>query len=291
MRNVRFGDSSDPKRHESTRMNATDEESSATDIENRSNIRKYNEWVASMQTHTKRTSSVIGTEISTNVPAETPQPPPFPNHTLFYEGTEEYAAAMTTLSSADFAMIALETKAAGLFAPCMVGKIEGQFLKMIAQIKRAQRVLDIGTFTGYSALAFAQGMETSGEVVSLEADAPTAALARKCMSKSSAGHRVRVVECDAYTEAERMSAAGEQFDIVFLDADKINYRHYYEAGLKMLSPGGLLMADNALCSLVYSHDDPMRVCLHEFAQYVLAHTRLEQVMLTEREGILMVCKV
>ena len=235
---------------------------------------------------------MIGTEISTEVPKDTANPPKFPHPTLFHDEAEEYAADMTTLSSNDFAMIAQETKKANLFAPCMVGKIEGQFLKMMTQIKGAKRVLDVGTFTGYSALAFAQGVGAGGEVVSLEADAPAAAVARKCLANAgAAGTRVTIMECDARAEVERMASNGEKFDIVFLDADKINYRHYYEAGLKMLTPGGLLLADNALCSLVYADNDPVRQSLHEFAQYVRADSRVEQCMLTVREGILMVSKV
>ncbi len=265
-----------------------------TPVNGASNIEKYNEWIASAQAarNSDRTSSVIGTEILTQVAKDTANPPQFPHATLFHDEAEEYAAAMTTLSSDDFAMIAEETKKANLFAPCMVGKIEGQFLKMMAQIKGAKRVLDIGTFTGYSALAFAQGVGAGGEVVSLEADAPTAAVARKCFAEAgAAGTRVTLVECDARVEVERMASRGEKFDIVFLDADKVNYRHYYEAGLKMLTPGGLLLADNALCSLVYAEDDPVRQSLHEFAQYVRADSRVEQCMLTVREGILMVSKV
>lgn len=257
------------------------------------NIEKYNEWISQAQEGRAAlgTSAVLGSKISAQVVADTAEPPSFEFMTLFHDKAEEYASDMTTLSSEDFVRIAEETEKAGLFAPCMVGKLEGQFLKMITQIKGAKRVLDIGTFTGYSALAFAEGLREDGEVVSLEADAPTAAVARSCLAISKHGAKVRVVECDATAEVRRMAEVGEKFDIVFLDADKTNYRHYYELGLQMLNEGGLLMADNILCSLVYAMDDPVRQSLHEFAQFVRADTRVEQAVLTVREGVMLVQKV
>lgn len=256
------------------------------------NIEMYNKWIEARQAdrNAGHTSSRLGSQISAEVPKDTESAPSFSHSTLFYPNAEEYASAMTILSSKDFAMIADETNKANLFAPCMVGQIEGQFLKMITQIKNAKRVLDIGTFTGYSALAFAEGLSDDGEVVTLEADRKTADVARFCFSKAKSGHKITLVEGDARTAVTRMAEAGEQFDIVFLDADKTNYRHYYEAGLQMLKDEGILMADNALCSLVYSHDDPVSQSLHEFAQYVRADERVEQVMLTVREGILIVRK-
>lgn len=198
---------------------------------------------------------------------------------------------MTSAASDDFRFIAEETQAAGLFAPCMVGAVEGQFLKMLAIINGAKRVLDVGTFTGYSALAFAESVGDSGEVVTIEADAQAAAVARRVFERAAAGNRITLLECDARAEVEKMVQRNEHFDIVFLDADKTNYCNYYEAALKMLNDGGIIMADNALGSLVYDEKDPVRDSLHHFAQFVRSDTRVEQVMLTVREGILLVRKV
>eukprot|EP00177_Eucheuma_denticulatum_P000481 GFKZ01000844.1.p1 GENE.GFKZ01000844.1~~GFKZ01000844.1.p1 ORF type:complete len:898 (+),score=141.90 GFKZ01000844.1:173-2866(+) len=258
-----------------------------------SNIDAYNKWIAEKQVSRNEgdTSSSFGTVFSTEVPKDTPSPPEFEPSTLFYPGAEQYAGDMTTMPTKDYAMIAEETNKANLFAPCMVGPIEGQFLKMMAQIKNAKRVLDIGTFTGYSALAFADGIRDGGEVVTLEADAPAASVARKCFAAAANGHKIRLIETDARAHVTKMADDGEKFDIVFLDADKTNYRHYYEAGLRMLNDDGILMADNALCALVYGADDPVRQSLHEFAQFVRSDKRVEQVMLTVREGVLVVRKV
>lgn len=200
--------------------------------------------------------------------------------------------AATTPPSAAFVGIAQATEAAGLFAPCMVGGLEGKFLTFVAAMSRATRVLDIGTFTGYSALAFAEGVSGDGaEVVTIEADPAAADVAQAAFDATPTGARVRLLRGDARVLVADMVAAGEMFDLVFLDADKGNYAAYYEAGLSMLADGGTLLADNALCSLLYAPDDPVRNSLHTFAQHVAADPRVEQVMLPVREGILLVRKV
>lgn len=253
----------------------------------------YSDWIAKQQvsrnqgaTSSSLMASMVGTEME-----DTEEPPAFPHATLFHDGGEEYAQAMTTPASSEFVKIAKDTVAAELFAPCMVGAIEGQFLKMVASMTKAKRVLDIGTFTGYSALAFAGGLPSDGQVVSIEFDEKCADVAQKCFDASADGSKIKLVRGDAMKVVTEMANAGEQFDIVFLDADKVNYAHYYEEGLKMLAPGGTILADNALCSLVYADDDPVRLALHAFAQKVRADTRVEQVMLTVREGILLVRRV
>lgn len=253
----------------------------------------YSDWIAKQQVTRNKgatSSSLMASMVDTKT-EDTTTPPAFPHATLFHEGGEEYAQAMTTPASSEFVNIAKDTVAAELFAPCMVGAIEGQFLKMVASMTKAKRVLDIGTFTGYSALAFAGGLPSDGQVVSIEFDDKCADVAQKCFDASADGSKIKLVRGDAMKVVTEMADAGEQFDIVFLDADKVNYAHYYEAGLKMLAPGGTILADNALCSLVYAEDDPVRLALHAFAQKVRADARVEQVMLTVREGILLVRRV
>lgn len=163
-------------------------------------------------------------------------------------------------------------------------------MKMIAQTKGAKRVLGIGTFTEYSALAFAEGVVEDGSVVTIEADASAAEMARNVFKMTKHGGKIELLEADARAEVADMAKRGEKFDIVVLDADETNYRNYYEDGLMMLNDDGVLMADNALCSLVYADDDLVRQSLHEFAQFVRYDFRVEQVMLTVREGTLLVRK-
>lgn len=256
-------------------------------------VNDYNKWIADKQREraSGNTSSVLGANISSMIAEDTAYPPAFEHQTLFQSAAEEYAQSMTSTPTKDYVYIAEETRKADLFAPCMVGALEGQFLKMIAKISRASRVLDVGTFTGYSALAFADGIGPLGEVVTLEADKATADVARRCFAEAKNGRKIKIVEGDARAAVTQLASVGEKFDIVFLDADKTNYRHYYEAGLQMLTENGILMADNALVSLVYANNDPVRQSMHEFTQFVKNDERVEQAMLTVREGILMVQRV
>lgn len=259
----------------------------------KSNIDVYNTWLATRQADRNKaaTSSKLSSNVTNCEYEDSPEPPRFDKPTLFHDGAEEYAMSMTSMSSGDFVSIAEATSRESLFAPCMVGHIEGQFLKMMAQISNANRILDIGTFTGYSALAFAEGIGADGEVVTVEADSTCAKVARECFANAKHGSKIKLIEADARQKIPEMAESGEKFDIVFLDADKVNYEFYYESGLVMLNKGGILMADNALCALVYGDDDPSRRKLHLFNQKVRNDKRVEQVMLTVREGILLVRKV
>lgn len=257
-----------------------------------SNINVYNQWLGKQGGRSERgSSSSQAADMVLKDTKDISKPPPFPYTTLFNPGTEEYATDMTSAPNENYRFIAEETKREGLFAPCMVGGVEGQFLKMFTALTGAKRVLDIGTFTGYSALSFAEGVGEGGEVVTLEAEQRVATVAQKVFTRADAGKRVKLVVCDALDEVKRMVQRGERFDIVFLDADKINYRHYYEAGLQMLNDRGSIMADNALCSLLFDEGDECRDSLHNFAQFVRSDPRVEQVMLTVREGILLARKV
>lgn len=256
---------------------------------NQNNIEKYKEWVKSKQS--VRVLSFPGIDLLTTPAPDTAEPPDFPHKTLFHEKAEEYAADMTSVPSEGFTVIAEGTYNAGLWAPCMVGKIEGLFLKMMAQLINAKRALDVGTFTGYSALALAEGVSADGEVVTLEADPKIADMARSNFSKVKEGHKITLLQGDALQSVKKMVEEGQKFDLVFLDADKVNYIRYYEYALEMLTPGGIILADNAMSSLVFAEDDPTRQFLHDFNQYVRRDKRVEQVMLTIREGVLMVRKI
>ena len=99
---------------------------------------------------------------------------------------------MTQVPSADIQNIARVTEEEELFIPCMVGQLEAQFLKMMAQLSNATRVLDVGTFTGMSAMAFAEGLPVSGEVVTIEFDSKTASVADQLFRASSQSHKLTI---------------------------------------------------------------------------------------------------
>lgn len=251
-------------------------------------IENYNDWIKEKQ---DRNEDKGVTLTETNVSDCEVALPVFPDRTLFFPGVEEYAFKMTTPCGADFINIEIETGKNELYAPCMVGRIEAQMLKMIARFGKAKRVLDIGTFTGYSALAFAESLPTDGQVVTIEADHKTAEVARKCFSASKHGGKIRLMEGDGKMVLQQLINDKEDlFDIVFIDADKVNYLHYYEMGLQLLNDNGIIMADNAMGGLVYDQSSDWSKKLHEFLEFVRKDPRVEQTLLTVREGVLVVQK-
>ena len=171
----------------------------------------------------------------------------------------------------------------------MVGAMESQFLKMQCQIKGARRCLDIGTFTGMSALAMAEGIPEDGKVVTLECYENVAKVAQKIFDASSVCHKIDLRVGQAADAMKDMVAHGERFDLIFIDADKENYIEYYELSLKLLAKDGIILADNSLCALLYDQDRDVRsLKLHEFNQHVKNDSRTEQVVLTVREGITLI---
>jgi len=158
----------------------------------------------------------------------------------------------------------------------MVGAMESQFLKMQCQIKGAKRCLDIGTFTGMSALAMAEGIPADGKVVTLECYENIAKVAQKIFDDSTVKDKIDLKVGQANEFMKKMVEDGEKFDIIFIDADKENYIEYYELSLKLLEKNGIILADNSLCALLYDQDSDMRSTrLHEFNQYVKNDKRTE----------------
>lgn len=173
--------------------------------------------------------------------------------------------------------------------PCMVGAMESQFLKLQCQIKGAKKCLDIGTFTGMSALAMAEGIPEDGEVVTLEFSEKYAKVAQNIFDQSNVSKKIKLVVGSAAEKMKEMVAKGDKFDLVFIDADKENYVEYYELSLNLLEKDGVILADNSLCALLYDQESDVRSTkLHEFNQHVKNDPRTEQVVLTVREGITLI---
>ena len=117
----------------------------------------------------------------------------------------------------------------------IVGPLEGAFLKMMTQLVQATSVLEIGMFTGYSALCFAEALPANGTVLTCEIDEESAALARQYFARSPIGKKIEIRMGPAL---ETMRHLKGPFDLIFIDADKINYVNYYRRALDLLSPQG-----------------------------------------------------
>ena len=125
---------------------------------------------------------------------------------------------------------------------------QGQFMALLAQLMGVRRYLEVGTFTGYSALAVALTLPEDGEVVTLDKSAEWTAIARRYWQQAGVARRIRLELAEARDSLQALETAGEAggFDLAFIDADKTGYRDYYEACLRLVRPGGLILVDNTL---------------------------------------------
>ncbi|WP_437734622.1 O-methyltransferase [Sorangium sp. So ce1335] len=170
-------------------------------------------------------------------------------------------------------------------AGMQVGRVEGTLLGMLVALMRARRVLEIGTFTGYSALSMAQALPPDGELVTCERDPGVARVARSFFDRSEHGKKIRIALGDAL-DTIRGLPASPPFDLVFIDADKARYPDYYEEALPRLRQGGLIVADNTLWSgEVLAPETEDARALAAFNERVARDPRVEKVLLPVRDGV------
>jgi caffeoyl-CoA O-methyltransferase len=170
----------------------------------------------------------------------------------------------------------------------IVGPLEGAFLKMMTQLARATRVLEIGMFTGYSALCFAEALPVEGTVLTCEVDEESAALARLYFARSPIGKKIDIRMGPALDTMKHLKGP---FDLIFIDADKINYVNYYRRALDLVSPRGLILVDNVLWDgdvLKQPPPDEKTAAIQELNRVVSADPRVTAVLVTVRDGILVI---
>ncbi|HYI02153.1 O-methyltransferase [Hyalangium sp.] len=208
--------------------------------------------------------------------------------TLVPPQVEEYAQAHTERPGAIFEELR-ETTYARMKSPQMqVGRMEGTFLRMLVKLAHARRVLELGTFTGYSALMMAEGLPDDGELVTCDIDQKAAAVARDFFSRSPHGRKIQLRMGPAL---ETLKTLRGPFDLAFIDADKQNYGAYYDAVVPLLRSGGLLVADNTLWSgRVLQPQSPEDHAIVAFNAKVAADPRVEKVLLTIRDGMMLALK-
>lgn len=207
-------------------------------------------------------------------------------------GAEAYALAHTTPPIKPLAQL-IERTHAELASPQMLsGPVEGRLLELLVHGMQAKLVLEIGTFSGFSALSMAAGLPADGHIITCELSPKHAAFARAQIAASPLGQRIELREGPALQTIESLPGP---FDFVFIDADKTGYRAYYEAVLPKLAAHGLIAVDNTLWSgrvIDPGVDgDPDTAALASFNDHVTADPRVACTMLTVRDGITLIRKV
>jgi len=204
------------------------------------------------------------------------------------EAVEQFAHNHTDPESELYVRLREETYRDMNCPQMQVGRIEGRFLKMLVRLTGARRILEIGMFTGYSALMMAEGLAEDGKIITCDVDPKAEAIARRYFAESPNGHKIEIRMGPALDTIKSLSCP---LDMVFIDADKGNYSNYYQAVFPLVRSGGLIVADNVLWSGRVLHpESPDDHAIVAFDNLVQSDTRVENVCLTVRDGMMLAWK-
>jgi caffeoyl-CoA O-methyltransferase len=205
-----------------------------------------------------------------------------------FDALEEYAVAHSTPHAELFERLGAETRETQDAPQMMVGALEGAFLSFVVGMKQPRRVLEIGTFTGWSSIAMASALPDGAKLVTCDVNEATTAVARRYAEEAGVADRI---EYRLGPATETIATLDGPFDLVFIDADKPGYVDYYEAVLPKLADGGVILADNTLASgNVIAPNGAMSEAIARFNDHVRADDRVECVLLTVRDGITLIRK-
>jgi caffeoyl-CoA O-methyltransferase len=198
---------------------------------------------------------------------------------------EEYAEAHSSPNGELFERLAAETREKTTAPQMMVGLLEGTFLAFLVRSLGARRVLELGTFTGYSSISMALALPPDGRVITCDVNEETTAIASRYAEEAGVADRIDFRLAPAL---DTIAGLDGPFELVFIDADKPNYVNYYEATLPLLADNGLMVVDNTLWSGRVADpdtDDEATLAIRALNDRVLADPRVENVLLTVRDGM------
>jgi predicted O-methyltransferase YrrM len=171
------------------------------------------------------------------------------------------------------------------------GHLQGQLLTLFSKLKQPKYILEIGTYTGYSAICLAKGLQSDGVLTTIDANEEIKSIAQKYFERSKNASQINFVVGDA---KEIIPTLNQKFDIVFIDADKRNYSNYFDLIIDKVNSGGLIIADNVLWSgKIIENEGKMDVdtkALHAFNAKISSDSRIEKMILPFRDGLTLMLK-
>ena len=209
---------------------------------------------------------------------------------LINHKAEHYAKSNTTRLDELLDEIETTTLENHPHAQMLSGHVQGVLLEMISRMIQPKRILEIGTFTGFSALCLAKGLQHEGKLHTIELRPEDAGTANSYFARSGIENKIELHVGDAL---EIIPTMNETWDLVFIDADKVNYINYYELTLPMVKKGGWILADNVLFHGEVLEDNVKgknAKAIAAFNEFVKKDDRVQQVMLTMRDGLLLIQK-
>lgn len=203
----------------------------------------------------------------------------------------DYCENNTTPESEILSKLNRETHLKVVSPRMLSGHLQGRFLSFISKLQQPKLIVEIGTYTGYSALCLAEGLAKDGKLISIDVNEETSSFAKSFISKTEFATQMELVLADA---KEFVTTIHEPIDLVFIDADKKNYLNYYHLIIDKIKPGGLIIADNVLWSgkitMPEKEMDRETLALHQFNQFVQQDSRVENILLPIRDGLMVVRK-
>lgn len=208
---------------------------------------------------------------------------------LVNEAVEDYAFQSTTSEPELLQELIDETNKNMGWPQKLSGRLVGRTLKLLAQLHQPKNVLEIGMFTGYSALSIAEGMPEDGKIICCETNPRAIDFAKTFFDRSPHGHKIEVIFGKAIETIETLDM---ELDFTFIDADKRNYLNYYHKVLEMTRPGGLIILDNMLWSgKVLQPESDIDDILVDLNKEIAADPNVENLFMTIRDGMNVVRKI
>jgi caffeoyl-CoA O-methyltransferase len=198
---------------------------------------------------------------------------------------EEYAEAHSSPADDLFERLAAETREKTEIPEMMMGATEGRLFGVLVRTIHARRILEVGTFTGYSSISMALALPDDGRVITTDVNEETTAIARRYAEEAGVAERI---DFRIAPGLETIAGLEGPFDLVFIDADKENYVNYYEATLPLLAANGLMIVDNALWSGAVAdpeNDSETTRAIRALNDRILEDPRVDNVLLTVRDGM------
>jgi caffeoyl-CoA O-methyltransferase len=200
---------------------------------------------------------------------------------------QEYASVFSGKESKLLKQLNQETIEFSQAHHMISGEYQGRFLSLISKMKQPKIILEIGTFTGYSALCLAEGLDSNGFLFTIDSDIKSQTIAKKYFSQSSYSTQIIPILGEAKLEIEKIDPT---IDLAFIDADKKSYSFYFDKILPKMNSGGIILVDNVLWKgkVIEIEMDSRTKAIHEFNQMVQKDNRVEALLLPIRDGITMI---
>lgn len=203
---------------------------------------------------------------------------------------ENYATQFSKPEDATLSALNRETHLKVMLPQMLSGHIQGNFLQMMSHMIRPQHILEIGTYTGYSAICLAQGLKDNGTLTTIDINEELEDMCRKYFEKANLTTKIDYRIGNALAIIPQLDL---KFDLVFIDADKINYANYYDLVFEKVNVGGFIIADNVLWSGKVCKDtkDKDTKALHDYNQKIQEDTRVENYLVPIRDGLMVARKL